>query len=829
MKNLSKFPGTDVMIRKLLKSVAFTLGLLILLVMSVLAVAYWNRDALLSKVTRELNNNIEGKLEVRSINFTFLHDFPNFSLSLEDVTLHDNRFDKPGQEILSAEKVIVDVEFYPLLRKELIISSIELEDADILLFRTVGGETNSDILKKKSDTVRTSIRNPNTTTTLSVDQIDFTNVSMVYVDSTRKKLMRFNFVKTENSLVESDSGFDINMSGKIHFDSLYFNPNSGSYLRNQDASVNLYTHLNTRTKTLEIFPTSNVLFQKNNISLSGNFHIIKGGAFTLQFNTINADPNKLQALLNKKLQTTLSKFTFAGLTTLSALLNGKSIPGNVPDVDLMFSTTKANLHYGSLDFSSVALDGSFTNHVDSLKARDNSNSKIIVSTFKGRMEKIPVEGSISFTKLADPVIDLTFVSKLSFKDVNAHLDNDRFVLDKGNFTSRVAYKGKLSEYLDPTRTRYNGKLNGSIVATDGALYYKPKKIQFNKVQFNGTFTENVFEIKNLALELNGSPIALNGTVKDFIPFFIQPQNKAVVDLTVRSPNLDLTPLTTPREAKRKSKSQNEKNRKRMTELLDLVYDRLVFDIDLKVKELIFRKFKAHNINGRVKMNNQRLEANPISMDLAGGSMRLNFSMDNVFDRITPMAMTARINNADIKELFLNFNHFHQKTIHADNLRGKISADVKFNANVDDTYNLITPSMRGTLNCKIVDGGIVNFEPMENMSNFLLKKRDFSDVEFAELNSKFSIAGTDMDISRMEIQSTVLSFFVEGRYSFTDSTSLSVQIPLSNLKKRDKNFKPKNIGTHAKAGPSVFLHVYRDKDINSKIKIDYDPFKKWTKN
>jgi hypothetical protein len=119
--------------------------------------------------------------------------------------------------------------------------------------------------------------------------------------------------------------------------------------------------------------------------------------------------------------------------------------------------------------------------------------------------------------------------------------------------------------------------------------------------------------------------------------------------------------------------------------------------------------------------------------------------------------------------------------------------------------------------------------MENMSNFLFKKRDFSDVEFAELNSNFSITGTSMDISRMEIQSSVLSLFLEGRYSFTDSTSLSVQLPLSNLKKRHKDFKPKNIGTDSKAGPSVYLHVYRDKDINSKIQIDYDPFKKWAKN
>jgi len=117
--------------------------------------------------------------------------------------------------------------------------------------------------------------------------------------------------------------------------------------------------------------------------------------------------------------------------------------------------------------------------------------------------------------------------------------------------------------------------------------------------------------------------------------------------------------------------------------------------------------------------------------------------------------------------------------------------------------------------------------MENMSNFLFKKRDFSDVEFAEINSHFFLQGPDLDINRMEIQSTVLSLFVHGRYSFTDSTSLSVQLPLSNLKKRDKNYKPQNVGTDAKVGPSVFLHIYKNDE--GKIAIAYDPFKKYAKH
>jgi hypothetical protein len=329
--------------------------------------------------------------------------------------------------------------------------------------------------------------------------------------------------------------------------------------------------------------------------------------------------------------------------------------------------------------------------------------------------------------------------------------------------------------------------------------------------------------------VNGSPIAIDGSVENFIPFFIQPKNKGYVRLNVTSPNFDLTSLTSKRSEEKKSKVQNDKDRKKFTDLLDRVYQKLEFDVNVAMGQIKFRKFAASNFKGRVKLDNSVLQANPVSMNVAGGNMKLNFSLKDLFDPVSPMEIEGEINDANIKELFVLFNNFNQRTILAENLSGTISADINFDADVNDSYTLLTPSMRGTLDCKISDGGLKNFEPMENMSNFLFKKRDFSDVQFAELNSAFSIEGTNMDISRMEIQSSVLSLFLEGRYSFTDSTSLSVQIPLSNLKKRHKDFKPQNIGTHAKAGPSVFLHVYRDKDINSKIKIDYDPFKKWAKN
>lgn len=795
--------------------------------MAVLAIAYWNRDQLLNRLTAELNKGINGEFHVDKIDFTFLHHFPNFSITLHRIYLRDNLYNVYHQDIFTAKKIFVDVGLYPLLNQEVSINSLSVDDASVFIYKAKNGETNVDVFKKSPDS--TDRKNEKETSILfNLNKIDFRDVSVVFSDSVKNKFINFKFLRTSQNFLQTDSGYALSVNGTMYFDSLYFNPKGGGFLKNKNAIVNLNLSTNRRTNTLIVQP-STITYKNNDIGLTGRFALEKEGTFALKFSSTNINTKEGKELLNDKLRNSLNKFRLEDPITIEVNLKGRSIPGYVPNVDAFFEMQNATLHYGALDFSSLTLKGQFTNHIDSSQVKDNKNSKVSISSFQAVMEKIPVKGSVVFTMLNDPLMDLKFTTKLSYKDLNNHLDNNRFFFEKGNFTTQVSYIGRVSEYLDATRTTYQGKLQGKIKAVNASLYYKPKKIRLDNIQLQCGFDEKIFTIQNLNLNVNGSAVAVNGKMQNFIPFFIQPKNKGYVRLSVRSPNFDLTSLAAKRDPGKKSKQQTKQQRKMMTDLLDMVYERLEFDVDVTMSQLKFRKFAASNFKGRVRLNNHLLQANPVSMEVANGTMNLNFSLQQVFNPISRMVVEAQLEDANIKELFLNFNNFNQKTIHANNLEGEISADVKFKANVDDNYTVLAPSMQGTLDCKIANGGLKDFEPMENMSNFLFKKRDFSDVQFAELNSNFSITGTDMDIRRMEIQSSVLSLFLEGRYSFTDSTSLSVQLPLSNLKKRHKDFKPKNIGTHAKAGPSVYLHVYRDKDINSKIKIDYDPFKKWAKS
>jgi uncharacterized protein involved in outer membrane biogenesis len=815
--------------RKFVKWLAFTFIALLLTAVGILTVAYWNRDVLLERLTEKLNQGINGELHIGKIDFTFLHHFPNFSISLKDLYVRGERYDSFPRDIFSAKKIFLDLKILPLLNKEIQVKSLTVDNASIFIFRTLSGYTNTDIVKPSQDSSSAKTTENETPLLLSLQKIDFRNVSIVYADSVKNKYMSFQFLKTQHTVNKTDSIYSIGTHGRMHFDGLIFNAAAGSFLTDKDAFADLHIAIDPTLKVLTAYPSS-LTIDNSTIDLTGQFQLPRGGKYNLTFSAVNLVPTKAKELLNEKLTKTLDKFDIQTPVTIKVALSGRSTPGVQPNVDIQFDTKDAIFQYRNVYFSDLTLVGSFTNHKDSTKINDNDNSEIIIKSFVGKMGKLPISGNVSFTPQKDPLMDLAATIKLSYREVNDQMDTTRFVLKSGNFTSSVKYSGKLTEYLDSTRTVYNGKLKGSCSASEATLLYKSKKLLMSKINALCEFDEKQFTINDLRVRLNNNAVSIKGYMKNFIPFFIRPESKGYVKLSITSPTLDLTPFANERnKVRKKTSAEIRRKRKKMTDLFDVVYNTLEFDLDVNVGDIVFRKFNAKNLNGKVKLNDNTLEAGPITMQFAGGTMGLNFILSRVFEPISPLAATATIANADIQQVFRSFNNFNQNTILADNLSGSISANIKFNAELNEHYNVQASSMRGVLDCKIRNGALIDFQPMENMSNFLFKKRDFTNIQFAELNSSFSVEGTALDISRMEIQSTVLSMFLQGRYSFTDSTSLSVQLPLSNLKKRNKDFKLENMGTKAKVGPSVYLHVYRNKDINSKINIAYDPFKKWLKN
>jgi hypothetical protein len=205
-------------------------------------------------------------------------------------------------------------------------------------------------------------------------------------------------------------------------------------------------------------------------------------------------------------------------------------------------------------------------------------------------------------------------------------------------------------------------------------------------------------------------------------------------------------------------------------------------------------------------------------------MSLHGTLTSLSDNNNDVDVQANLNNVNVSKLFSAFDNFGLSSLHAENLKGRLTCNTQLHAVLDDESRLIPSSLSGKIDLSLLNGELINFEPLQKMAVFVLKKRDFSNVEFAEIKNTFDINGRMVTINKMEVQSSVLGLFVEGMYDIKGAnTDLVVQVPLKYLKKRDPGYSPENQGVDAKKGISVYVRA-KSGD-NGDIDFKYGLFKK----
>ncbi|HEY1202504.1 MAG TPA: AsmA-like C-terminal region-containing protein, partial [Niastella sp.] len=250
-----------------------------------------------------------------------------------------------------------------------------------------------------------------------------------------------------------------------------------------------------------------------------------------------------------------------------------------------------------------------------------------------------------------------------------------------------------------------------------------------------------------------------------------------------------------------------------------------FQVKLNAGKLIYKNFEGRNALADITLLNDRYIINNVSMDHSGGHFavkgnllsRTNFYQAN---------LEVHMDNVDVSKVFAGFNNFGQDGLTAQSLEGKLSTDIEASMKIDNDGHVIPSTIVSQVDFSLKDGALNNYEPIKKLQRFIFKKRNFDNIRFAELKNRLEISNQEVKINRMEIQSSVMSIFIEGIYNKKGTTDLSIQVPLSNLKKRDDDYNPENIGVDKKGGKSIFIRGKPGEDGNIKFKLDL--FKKYNK-
>jgi hypothetical protein len=781
--------------------------------------AILNKQSLLKKASTELQKRIGGEASIGDIDISFFRHFPNITLHLSKVALHDSLWKLHHHDLLSAENIFIRFSFFSLFSGHPRVDKLFLQQGSIYLFTDSTGYTNlHGILNRKQDA---SPKTAQKETLLPA--ISLSNIRFVMDRQDNHKLFDFDIRQMDGRFEKDDRTLIMHVNTDLTVNSFILNMEKGSFIKKKTLSGQFHIQYNTASHIVQGDKLA-IQIDGHPFLFSGRlFPDVSPDPFSLTIETSGILYRQATSLLTTALEQKLNEYDIDKPISLHAVIDAGSADDNMPLLNIRLLLDKGTVSTPIGRFTEASFTGIFYNEWIHGHKREDENSIIRFIPFTAKWEKIPLQSdTVSITNLHRPILGCNLHSALELSKFNELSGSTSIQFDKGSVALDVSFKGPLSAD-DST----NSFINGTLDLDTASITYLP--YQFRLTDCNGRlrFKDQDFFVDRLEARAGSSKISVKGSAKSLVSLLGQNPDKVNIDWLITAPHLNLADFTSlagqptyTRANPKTEKTPFGKTAARIDQLLKVC----AVNLQLAAGDITYQKFSGAQAKAELSFGNNEIRLNKMQIQQDIGSLTGSGKIRRETGKSgNPMSLQSHMEQVDVSKTFNSFNNFGQQAITGKNLKGKLTADIQMTGRLTDKAQVLQNSLKGTVKFSLKNGQLVNFEPMEKINESVLKKRDLSDIYFAELTNQLDIDTSTITIHRMEIQSTALVLFVEGTYNWKRGTDLSIQVPLSNLKKRKQGEPPPKQGINSKTGPSVHLRAKTGDD--GKLKISWDPFKK----
>jgi hypothetical protein len=808
------------MVKRLIRISLLVLAVFCLIGVVVGALVYFNQKTIAEKLQKIAGEKLHGKLEVGDVRFRPLSNGLGLTFSFRDVRLTDSLFHRHKIYTLKSSAINVSLNFSSLLSREVAVEELVLEDGEANVFVQKDGYSNSSIFGKDSD-ARADEQRGKGKGFKELNTIKLKNVAVQYSDSVKEKSYGVVFRHVNLHVAKKDSLWTVAMHGPVFWRGLVFNPSKGGFLVNSETNINFDLVYDSGEKQLKINPSNLWVPGGNKIELGGVVTMKEHPrSLDLNFKTEDIKVEQVLTLLPAKLGKAIRRIKILPKVSAEANIVGRMGQGSpVVNVGFVTDTFRYELPIGML--KGMKATGSFTNQADPTLPIGDENSRITGKGITGFFETFPVKGEITVTDFSNPQTIIDCSLKADPASANALFDQSRYRIKSGRLHLDFHYTGSLTKFYNKELDRLNGEMLGQATFSDVALTYLPQKVNLSKLNGRVNFTEKDFLLPGITFTDGQNRMRVTGRADGLIPYlFGSPkQVKAFVHLNI--PTWELNWVETILNYNKREEVVEKRSNFKVSKLMDQVIDNMDIEASLESNRLQYKRLTATRVRGKFTLTQKGIEVHTIAMNTCGGSVNVSGGIRNVGAKELPFFYAkGKLENTDVHKVFYSLDNFGQQAMTDKNLSGKLNAAFEFETRLKQDVQLIPSTMKGNLKVELKEARIVNFEPFLKIKKLIFKKRPMEDVRFATIANEFKLDGEEVTVKNMEIESNIMTFFVEGIYSFGNKTDLSIQIPMSNLKSRDSTYQLGARDRDSTKGRSIYLRA-RDNDsgeVNFKLAL-----------
>jgi hypothetical protein len=737
--------------RYLTATLRFVLILVAALITALSIYSYTSADEIKNYLLKEINQQLLVQADVKEVEISLFQNFPNLSLILSQVHMHQG-----SKSIIKAEELRVKFSLFDLLDQKFELHSLAIKGGQLELIEDENGRFFPKIWNSDSE----ADEQQKISFELKLRKVSLSNIKLHYAE--KNVATEFNLL-VRSAWLKGKFGQDkYELAWNSSIENFTFFKKGKAAFENQAIRLESICKINEPNQKLSI-ELLEIDWLNLRLNAKGSLDYTDQVYIDLRFSDRATSMDNYFPLLDKKLVRELDSLDFSANLKIDGTFKGELSPQFHPSVDLAYEIENGRFKDAGkkLVLESLKAKGTYSNP-DLSKF---SNGEFKADTLNGTLNGMRLNGKLNwFTSSRFPIrAELELYGELS--QLNPFLDSLPFRLEKGAFEAKFEgyfdppglEKFDLKEWKSAEKSLYVLVKDAKIFVSDS---FPPIRI------LNGEFAlgKNDLFARSLEFEVDGMSLNYQGPILNLISFIDNESETLLIDGKARSENLDIERILA------LFKSNGEP--KNIRDYRFKIY------IDAEVKRLKYQKLDMHEAKFNMNATNSRWMFENVSMNTLEGKLNGDLLFSEQSEANWLMYNRSDFIDLDIHQLFEVFDNFGQDEIKAEHLYGKASGNLELECLIVNG-KIDKKSINSSGYFDIQNGRLKAYESLYQLSKYI-ELEELKDIRFNRLQNQFQIQNENIYLPRFSVRSSAIDLEIEGNHTFDNEVDYQISLSLAQV-------------------------------------------------
>ncbi len=735
-------------------------ALIVLVLVLLLVLPLLFRDRIAERVKTEVNRSLDARIDWRDAGLTFFRDFPNLTLTLDDLTAANvGRFQGDTLAAVRHLRVVLDLASVlgsVVAGKPVVVRAVELDQPRLSLIALEDGTANWDITKKTPAPAAPQAQAK--PVAISLRRFEIRDAAVAF-DNRQAKLKA------------SLRGFDQSLSGDFSQNLVLIRTRADAdtvsltfagipYLNRVrlGLTADLQADLARKSYTLK---DTELRLNDLKVGVSGSANTAgKNMGLDLTFNAPSTKFLSILSLVPAVYAHDFDKVKTSGTFAVNGRVKGEYGDRAFPSFAINTKVDNAAFQYPDLPLPArdIFVDLSLSNPGGSA-----DSTVVRLQKFHLLIGRNPVDATLVLrTPLSDPDVDARVRGKVDLADVRRTLKLEGIDQLAGTVAADAVVRTRMS-FIDKKqydKVGASGTVDIGNLTVKGRSLPHPLAIQEASLRL----APERAELRTFKGAIGSSDVQASGSIENLLGFMLRGDTLRGI-ATVRSTRFNL-------DEWRSGEGDLQ---------IIPVPPKVAFDLDATVAELTYDKLKMTNARGRLRVKDQRVTLEDFRMNTLGGEIGVTGFYETTNPAKPTFDVGLKMTQVNIPSAFQAFTTVQMLAPVAKYAAGNVTTDVHLNGALGKNMMPLFPALSGRGSLQTSQMVLKDFPALEKVVD-VTKLQFLNNPTLQALRAAFQIRDGRLSVEPFDVKLGGTTMKVSGSNGLDQSLqyTLSLRVPRALL-------------------------------------------------